>query len=236
MHEVDRARVYVHVSLDGRLLGSAAGELASTISAATLGSKQPVTASLQDGIVQVEEHCSDQDVSGATVPSIVEVGHISRFQSEREWLLSHVRIDEEQKNSRVEELHVEGDRGSLGEALGLSWESNPVDKHDADHTKDVVDTNEDVRKSGLPVVDLASQSIELVANRNIVGATSKNRSRIIILPTLVLAEALEGSGGLSALMGLNVIVVQARVLFEGVTVSLCDTFAVLRWEDGGNRS
>ena len=82
MHEVDGTGVDVKIGLDGGLLGGSSGEAAATISAATLRSQGPVHAGLEERIVQIEEHCANNDVSDTAVPLSIEIGEGSRVEAE----------------------------------------------------------------------------------------------------------------------------------------------------------
>ena len=89
-------------------------------------------------------------------------------------------------------MHEEGDVGGLREALSLSRIANPVNEHDADHSEDVVDTDEEVRKCGSPVVDTRNRFLILTAYGFIVFLTIVASHIVVrVLSLLKLAEALK---------------------------------------------
>ena len=183
MHEVDGSLPEVDVALDGGGLGVGAdlfitllpglrvplgdglpADAAAAIEQSEEESKAGVAKDLNDGVVDVEDHGGDDDITDAAEPGRVEVGHGASGEPEVEWLLGHVCVDHEQEEGRVEVLHNESHSGGLGEALSLRGVANPVDHHDADGSQDVVDTDEEIRESCCQVVDIGGVGDVALAN------------------------------------------------------------------------
>ena len=97
MHVVDGASVGVEVALDRRLLGRnllARAALAPTISAAAEPALEEVHEEFENRVVEVEHHCTNQNVADRLEPHGVEVRERSRGEAEGDRLFSKVSVDQ----------------------------------------------------------------------------------------------------------------------------------------------
>ena len=212
VHEVDGSLPKVDVALDGGDFGVGAllgltrlpvrmllgerlpADAAAAIEQSEEESQASVSKDLNQGVVDVEDHSGDDNITDALEPGRVEVGHGACGEPEVDRLLGHVRVDHEQEESRVEVLHNEGHSGGLGEALSFSGVANPVNHHDADGSQDVVDTDKEIGESGGPVVDTGGVGDVLFANGFIIGLTVRVFKIVVwVFLLLLLAEALEAA-------------------------------------------
>ena len=97
MHVVDGSTIHVQIALNRGLLSRAFLKAAATISATALESDQEVEASLEDWVVQVEEHGADDDVADDAEPGCIEVSHRTTCEAKANRLLAQVSIDQEQE-------------------------------------------------------------------------------------------------------------------------------------------
>ena len=157
MHEVDGTLIAVNIALNrsalcGLIGARASWKLAATIKASGQETQAPVAKNFEDGVVDVKDHCTNDNISNRAEPGRVEVGKNTIGQPEGNGLLGHIRVSHQEKESRVEELHDESHSCDVRELLSFSLESDPGHEHDADSTKDIVDTDKEVRQSCGPEV------------------------------------------------------------------------------------
>ena len=97
MHVVDGASIGVEVALDRRLLGRnlfARAAFAPTISAAAEPALEEVHEEFENRVVEVEHHCTNQNVTDSLEPHGVEVRERSRGEAEGDRLFSKVSVDQ----------------------------------------------------------------------------------------------------------------------------------------------
>jgi len=232
VHEVLGSLVDVDVLLDGGGLGVTL-DFAAAIHASEQPAESPVHKNLNDGVVNVEDHSGDDDITDGAEPDSVEVGKGTGGEAESKRLLGHVGVDHQEEEGRVEELHDEGDGGGLGETLGLSGETNPVNKHDTDGTEDIVDTDEEVRKAGGHKVDGGKSRAVVGTDGLTFGLTvGVLEVGVLVILEFLLAEALESSGGGLSWVGLNEVEISNGVGLELITIGELNTITVNGGEDG----
>ena len=239
VHEVDWAFIGVDIALNRSALSglvdtSSSRELAATVEASEEDTHSPVTNNFDDWVVDIEDHCTNNNISNSAEPGRVEVGKDTIGQPEADGLLGHIGVGHQEKEGRVEELHDEGHSCDVRELLSLSLEADPGHEHDADSTKDIVDTDEEVRQSCGPEVH--GEDVVVVVLADLVSvdlAVGSVEGRISVNLVISLAHALESSAGWHAIVGLNEVIIVNCLSLELVTVGLFDTGAVCRREDGG---
>jgi len=94
----------------------------------------------------VKEHSRDQSSSNNRVPlwrvvSELTTEELSHTKSERH--LVQVSVDEQKKDTSVEEESIEHTVGDLGHQLGVGVVSDPSNELNGDHLKDQVDYDND---------------------------------------------------------------------------------------------
>ena len=239
VHEVDRALLNVDIGLDrGALCGLihaiTSGESAATVEASEGDTHAPVPKNFEDGVVDIEDHRTNDNVSDSAEPGRVEVGEDTISQPEGDGLLGHVGVGHQQKEGRVEELHDEGHCCDIRELLGLGLESDPGHEHDADSTKDIVDTDKEVRQSCGPEVHGEDVVVVILADFVTVGlSVSIFKGRIFVNLVIFDALALESSAGRITWVSNNEVIIVYSLSLELASVSLLNTVAVSWREDSG---
>ena len=132
MHEVERARVCVHVGLNASLACCVRVKRAPTVKETGEKTKSVETESLHKREHHRKNHCANKCVSNNLEPTGIKIRFDTSRKSQRQWLLAEVCINKQKKESRIEELHNEGDLRRLHELLSLCRVADPGHKLDAD--------------------------------------------------------------------------------------------------------
>ena len=237
VHEVDWTLIRVDILLNrGALRGlfhtGATRELAATIEASEEYAHAPVHEDLKDGVVDVEDHRSNDNVTDGAEPGRVEIGEDTIGEPEGDGLLGHVSVRHQQEESGVEELHDEGDSSDLGELLSFGLVSDPGYEHNAHSTEDIVNTDEEVGQGGRPDVHRENIVVVELADFFTFGLSVSIFEGLFCVNLVIsLAHALQSSAGGLSFAGHNEIIVVDSLLLELVSVGRLNTGTVLWRED-----
>ena len=131
-------------------------------------------------------------------------------------------------------MHDEGHCCDVRELLSLGLESDPGHEHDADSTKDIVDTDKEVRQSCGPEVHGEDVVVVVLADFVTVGlSVSIFKGRIFVNLVIFDALALESSAGRITWVSNNEVIIVYSLSLELASVSLLNTVAVSWREDSG---
>ena len=102
MHEVDRSFISVDIALNrsalcGLVSAWTSGELATAVETSEEDTHAPVANNFNDWVVDIEDHCTNNNISNSAEPGRVEVGKDTIGQPEGNGLLGHVSIGHQKK-------------------------------------------------------------------------------------------------------------------------------------------
>jgi len=147
MHKVLRTSIQVAILNKRSLLGAILVEIAdSTVQASKENSQSPIHKELNKWPVSNKQYSTDQTVSNGIKPSHVKVRNVSGGNTKVCRLFTQISVNYKQQECSVEELGVEHTSCNPRKLLSLSWETDPLNKHNNNHSKHIVNTSDNIAK------------------------------------------------------------------------------------------
>ena len=144
MDGVVHSCVQLNVLLDASLFGDVRRLwAASSIKASFTAALECIVNDLNEGHDARDDHGSDNGVTDQLEPRSVEVAQTTANQAKRNGALGHVRVDKEEQDRCVDELHPENDFGSAEKAASLTAKVELVDGAKHPFTQDYVENDDD---------------------------------------------------------------------------------------------